>query len=432
MSAMQTVMVNEFTNAVLDPNEKMLGPVRDGGRIVVNTAAGCWGPMLTPQLKGGHEVSRPVYVEGAEPGDAIAIRIESVRVTSDVTASGNDRPIGERADGDGFVAGVCPVCGTKNPPTHIEGIGKDAVRCDKCGSPCAPFEFTNGYTIAFDDGKNIGLTLEKEAAEKVAADGRRYMQTPDRSIQNPVVVLAGHDIPGVVARLRPFIGQLGTTPKRAFPDSHNAGDFGTFLLGAPHEYSMTEEELEDRTDGHMDVNKVRPGAILICPVKVPGGGVYAGDVHAMQGEGEIAGHTTDVSAVVELQVEVIKGLELDGPILLPRIEDVPYLARPLTEDEKAIAAKEAEKWAQTGIEEAAPVSFIGTGANLNLAIDNGLQRAAKLFDMTVPEVMNRVTITGAIEIGRAPGVVTVSFRAPVEKLKEKGLWELVQEQYHLY
>lgn len=432
MSAMQTVMVNEFTNAVLDPNEKMLGPVRDGGRIVVNTAAGCWGPMLTPQLKGGHEVSRPVYVEGAEPGDAIAIRIESVRVTSDVTASGNDRPIGERADGDGFVAGVCPVCGTKNPPTHIEGIGKDAVRCDKCGSPCAPFEFTNGYTIAFDDGKNIGLTLEKEAAEKVAADGRRYMQTPDRSIQNPVVVLAGHDIPGVVARLRPFIGQLGTTPKRAFPDSHNAGDFGTFLLGAPHEYSMTEEELEDRTDGHMDVNKVRPGAILICPVKVPGGGVYAGDVHAMQGEGEIAGHTTDVSAVVELQVEVIKGLELDGPILLPRIEDVPYLARPLTEEEKAIAAKEAEKWAQTGIEEAAPVSFIGTGANLNLAIDNGLQRAAKLFDMTVPEVMNRVTITGAIEIGRAPGVVTVSFRAPVEKLKEKGLWELVQEQYHLY
>ena len=69
MSAAQTVLVNEYTNAVLDPNEKMLGPVRDGGRIVVNTAAGCWGPMLTPELRGGHEVSRPVYVEGAEPGD---------------------------------------------------------------------------------------------------------------------------------------------------------------------------------------------------------------------------------------------------------------------------------------------------------------------------------------------------------------------------
>ena len=99
---------------------------------------------------------------------------------------------------------------------------------------------------------------------------------------------------------------------------------------------------------------------------------------------------------------------------------------------KAIATKEAAKWSQAGIEESAPVTVIGTGVNLNAAIDNGLARAGELFDMTVPEVMNRVTITGAIEIGRAPGVVTVSLRVPVEKLKEKGLWELVRDQYHLY
>ena len=154
-----------------------------------------------------------------------------------------------------------------------------------------------------------------------------------------------------------------------------------------------------------------------------------GDVHAQQGEGEIAGHTTDVSAVVVLQVQVLKGLGIDGPVLLPRLEDVPYLARPLTMEEKAIALREAEKWGQTGIEESAPVTVVGTGANLNLAIDNGLARAADLFDMTVPEVMNRATITGAIEIGRAPGVVTVSLRVPAEKLKAKGLWGLAREQY---
>ena len=402
MSALQTVLVNEYTNAVLDPNEKMLGPVKDGGHIIINNPAGCWGPMLTPELKGGHEVSKPVYVEGAEPGDAIAIRIKSVCVTSTVTSSGNDHPFPDRCLGDGFVAGVCPNCGKLNPPTHIEGIGKDAVRCNACGAPCAPFEFTNGYTIAFDEKKKLGITLNKEAAEKVAANGREYMQTPDNSIQNPVVTLAGHDIPGVVARCRPFIGQLGTTPKRPFPDSHNAGDFGSFLIGAPHEFSMTEETLKDKTDGHMDINKVREGAILLCPVKVPGGGVYAGDVHAMQGEGEIAGHTTDVSATVVLQVSVIKGLAIDGPILLPRIEDIPYLAQPLTAEEKALAKVQAQKWEQPGIEDSAPVTVIGTGANLNLAIENGLSRSAALFDMSVPEVMNRVTITGAIEIGRAP------------------------------
>ena len=52
--------------------------------------------------------------------------------------------------------------------------------------------------------------------------------------------------------------------------------------------------------------------------------------------------------------------------------------------------------------------------------------------MTVPEVMNRTTISGAIEIGRAPGVVTITFRVPKEKLEEKKLWNLVQEQYQLY
>ena len=99
---------------------------------------------------------------------------------------------------------------------------------------------------------------------------------------------------------------------------------------------------------------------------------------------------------------------------------------------KKIAAAQQAKWNQPAIEESAPVSVIGTGVNLNAAIENGLNRAAELFDMTVPEVMNRTTITGAIEIGRAPGVVTITFRVPKARLEAKNLWELVQEQYKLY
>ena len=137
---------------------------------------------------------------------------------------------------------------------------------------------------------------------------------------------------------------MGTTPSRPFPDSHNAGDFGSFLIGAPHEYALTKEELEERTDGHMDINRVRENAVVICPVKVPGGGVYLGDMHAMQGDGEIAGHTTDVSGIVTLQVHVLKGLTLEGPILLPVEEDLPYLARPLTREEKAKALRTARRF----------------------------------------------------------------------------------------
>ena len=427
----ETVFVNEFTNGLLDPALPMLGPVRDGGHIVANTAPGCWGPMITPAIRGGHEVTRPVAVAGAEVGDAIAIRIKNIVVTSLATASGNDQMMSGRFLGDPYVAGRCPGCGTMNPETRIEGIGQTAIRCVNCGADCSPFTITNGYTIAFDKSRSIGLTLHQNAAEQIARDAKAYAALPEKSIQNPILTFAPHDLVGLVARLRPFMGQFGTTPAIRMPDSHNAGDFGSFLIGAPHEYAITAEQLEDRTDGHMDIDIVRAGTIVICPVKVKGGGVYMGDMHALQGDGEIAGHTADVAGVVTLQVQVIEGLTIDGPILLPLAEDLPYLARPLSAAERAQAETLANQWGVERLEESAPISFVGTGPDLNSATDNGLARAARLLEMTIAEVKNRATITGGIEIGRHPGVVQVTFRAPVDRLERLGLKPLVQEQYGL-
>jgi formamidase len=428
----ETVFVNTFTNGVLSPSRPMLGPVRDGGHILVNTAPGCWGPMITPAIRGGHEVTQPVAIAGAERGDAIAIRIKDISVTSVATASGNDQWMENRFLGDPYVAGKCSECGTLYPETEIKGIGQTAIRCVKCGADATPFTFTNGYTVAFDDNHTVGLTLNESAAETIAHDARRYAALPENSIQNPILTFAPHDLVGLVARLRPFMGQLGTTPSIDIPDSHNAGDFGSFLVGAPHEYALTGEELQDhKTDGHMDIDAVRAGAILICPVKVQGAGVYLGDMHALQGDGEIAGHTTDVSGTVTLQVHVLKGLGVDGPLLFPVEEDLPFLARPLSDEERAKALAIAAEWGVDELEASAPISVIGTGPDLNSATDSGLQRAADLLGMTVPEVKNRATLTGAIEIGRHPGVVQVTFRAPLERLEAKGLAPFVRDQYDI-
>ena len=425
----ETVFVNEFTNGLLDPALPMLGPVRDGGHIVANTAPGCWGPMITPAIRGGHEVTKPVAVAGAEVGDAIAIRIKEIVVTSLATASGNDQMMTGRFLGDPYVAGRCPQCGTLNPETRVEGIGQSAVRCAKCGADCTPFTITNGYTIAFDKDRSIGLTLNRNAAEQIARDAKSYAALPEKSIQNPILTFAPHDLVGLVARLRPFMGQFGTTPATRMPDSHNAGDFGQFLIGAPHQYAITAAQLEDRTDGHMDIDIVRAGAIVICPVKVKGGGIYMGDMHALQGDGEIAGHTADVAGIVTLQVQVIKGLTIDGPILLPLTADLPYLARPLSGEERQRAAGLAKQWGVERLEISAPVSFVGTGPDLNAATENGLKRAGRALDMSLEEVKNRATITGGIEIGRHPGVVQVTFRAPLDRLERLGLKPYLQEQY---
>lgn len=429
--AKQIVYVNTFTDGILDPEKAMLGPVKDGGYIIANTAPGCWGPMITPSLQGGHEVTQPVYVEGAEAGDAVAIHISSIQVTSMVTASGNDRVVEGHSVSDPFVDGKCPECGTVNPNTTITDVGENAVRCSNCGAVVTPFKLTSGYTIAFDDDKTIGVTLPKDAAEELGKEGRRNMCTPEHSVQHPIVSIAPHDIVGMVARARPFLGQIGTTPARAMPDSHNAGDFGQFLLDAPHDYGIKKEQLKERTDGHMDINRVRAGAILICPVKTEGGGIYLGDMHAMQGNGEIAGHTTDVSGIATLKVDLLKGIKIEGPVLLPVEEDLPYNAKPLSAHEKSEALKVAKAHGLEDIEDTAPISFIGTGADLNAATDNGLERAASILGMSVPEVMNRATITGSVDIGRNPGVVTVTFLAPVSTLKEAGLDEIAIKHYHL-
>lgn len=430
-SAKKKIVVNALTNGILDPEATMLGPLKDGGIIEANTAPGCWGPMITPCLKGGHEVTQPVYIEDAEPGDAVVIRIKRVEVTSLATASGHDSFIESYFVGDPYVAKRCPKCNIVNPATREEGIGQDAVKCINCGSPVTPFKMEHGYTVVFDETKSIGLTMDKEQAEKIAHSSKHYSQMPACSTQHSILLFAPHDLVGTVARLRPFLGQLGTMPAIKMPDSHNAGDFGSFLVGAPHEYALTEEELELRTDGHMDIDIVRAGAIVVAPVKVAGAGVYMGDMHALQGDGEIAGHTMDVAGTVELQVNLIKGRKLEGPIIFPLVEDLPVLARPFTASEKEKANALAKQWGLAEIEKSAPISVVGTGVNLNVATDNGLQRAANLLGMSIPEVRNRATINGAIEIGRHPGVVQITFLAPLQNLEKAGLLALVMEQYDI-
>ena len=425
----RAVLVSELTDGILDPEQPMLGPVAVGGTIVGNTAPGCWGPMITPRIRGGHEVTRPVSVDGAMPGDSVVIRIRDINVTSVATASGHDRWVEGHYVGDAYAAPRCPNCGTLYPDTYVDGIGQQAVRCVKCNTPVTPFQMVNGYTVVFDDTRQVGVTVPKEVAERIAHAADQFAALPESSVQHSILTFAPHDLVGLGVRLRPFLGQLGTTPAVRMPDSHNAGDFGSALIGAPHEYAITAEQLELRTDGHMDIDAVRPGAILLAPVKVPGAGIYFGDMHALQGDGEIAGHTMDVSGTVTLEIDLLKGRKLEGPVLFPLVEDLPPLARPFSAAEKDRIRRLATKWDVSQVEESAPISVIGSGPDLNKATQVGLGRAAELLSLSLPEVLNRATITGAIEIGRHPGVVQVTFLAPISALEKAGLLPFVQEQY---
>ncbi len=427
------VVVDRYTD-IVGPSNEMLGPVSDGGRIEFITVPGCWGAMITPSLRSGHEVSLPVRVQGAQVGDSVALHIESIEQLSLATSSGTSSGWDGRFISDPFIAGICPTCRDAGrhflyPDTYIDGIGESAIRCKACHSQVIPFHMNEGYTMVFDEEKTIGITVNQERAKEIAHDGKRWMGIGEHSHQHPIVTLAKADLVGTMSRCRISAGNLGSIPAIDIPSSHNCGDFGAFLVGAEHEFCLAEEELEQRTDVHMDIDSVRAGSILIVPSKVDGAGIYAGDVHAMIGDGELAVHTTDVAAKIVVRVEVIKGLKLDGPILLPPIEDLPFLVKPFTSTE-IDRAKALAKINNTTLEgPVLPIQFLGSGPFINAAADNAVERASKLLKLSQDEVKNRGTISGALEIGRLPGFVQLNLLAPKQKIDQLGILHLVEQQY---
>jgi acetamidase/formamidase len=424
--------VDEYTLGLVGPEQEWAGTVADGGTVRTHTPPACWGPMITPKFRGGHEVTKPISVEGAEIGDAIAIKIRDIEVTSVATSTGS---MAEREDAfgdDPFVDHKCPECGAEWPDSVVEGTGEESIRCTECGANASSFGFEYGITAAFDDDYEVGITLDDEAAHDLAERAEEAIALPENSRQHPILLYEPSEMPGTLGHLRPFIGNIGTTPPIEMPDSHNAGDFGQFLIGASHDWGLEDEdELGERTDGHMDVNAVREGAVLICPVKVDGGGIYIGDMHANQGDGELALHTTDVSGFTEFDVEVIKDLDIDGPLLLPNEADLPHISKPYTDEDIERGEALGEEYGVDVETDMGPIQVIGSGATVNDATENAFDRASNLLDMSEGEVRTRCTFTGGVEIGRLPGLVQLNMLAPMAKLEDRGIAHLVREQYGL-
>ncbi|SQH36745.1 acetamidase/formamidase [Pseudomonas mucidolens] len=267
--AVDRLRVQTYTNGIIGPSLPMLGPLSDGGTLITGTPPGCWGPMITPSFQGGHEVTQPVAIVGAEVGDAVALKIQRMRVTSLATSSGVMKFVEGRYHGDPFVSKFCSTCGTEHPASHVEGIGEEAIRCNHCGEEVSAFQFSHGYVIVFDQENQVSLTVNQDVANRLAGNASQMAALPELAAQHSILSLARAEIPGLAAHMRPFLGNIGTTPARDIPDSHNCADFGQYLVGAPHRYGLTHDELHAaKTDGHMDTNSVREGAILICPVKV--------------------------------------------------------------------------------------------------------------------------------------------------------------------
>jgi len=125
--------------------------------------------------------------------------------------------------------------------------------------------------------------------------------------------------------IHPFVGTIGVAPASESIPTTTPGKHG----------------------GNMDVPDVCKGNTLKLPVAVKGALFSLGDVHAVQGDGEICGTAVEVPAVVTVRFGLEKGRKIEWP----RIESPDEImtvcsARPL-EDATRLAFREMIRWLET-------------------------------------------------------------------------------------
>jgi acetamidase/formamidase len=120
----------------------------------------------------------------------------------------------------------------------------------------------------------------------------------------------------------PMIGTIGTAPELEAVSSMTPGPHG----------------------GNMNCPDVCVGNRLLLPVSVEGGLLFMGDVHAVQGDGEVCGVAVEIPAEITATVDVVKGRK----IAWPRVESSGEImaigsAKPM-EDAARIAFTELILW----------------------------------------------------------------------------------------
>jgi len=293
-------------NCTLGPLTKPIATVTPGETVEVETwdASGTilgvrrnLGDVIQKGLRRyENPITGPIYVEGAEPGDALKIEIINIKFPK----------VGWTAVIPGF-GGLEGWLQLSPPISKISKISGEKII----------------YTLS--DGRTIEIPCE------------------------------------------PFIGTIGVSPV----------------------FEAVSTIVPGRHGGNMDVPDVCVGNSLLLPVAVKGALLGLGDVHAVQGDGEICGTALEVSSTVTMRVD----LEKNKNLIWPRVESKTEImtvcsAKPL-EDAVRLAFLELIKWLETdyGFERYDAYMFLSLAAKARIAqiVDPLFTVVAKLPKELLPK-----------------------------------------------
>lgn len=135
-------------------------------------------------------------------------------------------------------------------------------------------------------------------------------------------------VPGVRIPMRGFMGSVGVLPGEKEVNEWLARETQLGAAGGvalppeptsarPPEVCGPKGSHKDKclrtippreNGGNMDVKQMVEGTTLLVPCFIDGCGLFIGDVHFAQGDGEVAGTAIEMGAVVTVQTEIRKGM----------------------------------------------------------------------------------------------------------------------------
>jgi formamidase len=203
--------------------------------------------VASPNLDVVHPLTGPVYVEGAEPGDVLAVEILDI---------GPDRyGYTVQVPGFGFLRDVFPEPFKVN--WDIDGGWATSADLPGVRIPGSPFMGT------------IGLT---PGHQLLAATTAREQALLERG---------GFVLPPSAASAVPSDPAIAAAALRTVPPREQAGN--------------------------VDIKQLGQGAVLLIPVDTPGGLFSAGDAHFAQGDCETCGTAIEMRATLRVRFTVHKG-----------------------------------------------------------------------------------------------------------------------------
>jgi formamidase len=243
----------------------------------------------------------------ARPGDFIVFETRDA-LDTDLTLSSN---------ADDVAALDLNLVHPMTGPVHIEGAQRGDVLAVTLVD-IEPNEF--GYTIVVP-----GFGFLRDVFTEPVFVGWQLSRTHATSEQ----------MPGVRVPMAAFMGSVGVLPgdtevKTWLERERQLGEVGGVALppqpisALPADVCGPEGSHKDQclrtippreNGGNMDVQQMQVGTTLLLPCFVDGCGLFVGDVHYAQGDGEVSGTAIEMGAVVTVRTEVLEGggSEITGP-----------------------------------------------------------------------------------------------------------------------